>query len=82
MNINNTKEVLTTFVHLLIQQSLGSFPHVQVCVHTTGSVVRTEWDENQDRKELETSRSPLCAGKAEKEPEQPQNNHKGACADR
>ena len=78
----NTIEVLTTFVHLLIQQSLGSFPHVQVCVHTMGSVVGTKWDESQDMKELETSRSPLCAGKAEKEPEQPQNNCKGTYTDR
>ena len=50
MYVNNTIEILTTFVHLLIQQSLGSFPHVQVCVHTVGSVVGTEWDESQDRK--------------------------------
>lgn len=78
----NTIEVLTTFVHLFIQQSLGSFLHVQVCVHTMGSVVGTKWDESQDRKELETSCSPLCAGKAEKEPEQPQNNRKGAYTDR
>ena len=78
----NTIEVLTTFVHLLIQQSLGSIPHVQVCVDTMGSVVGTKWDESQDMKELETSRSPLCAGKAEKEPEQPQNNCKGTYTDR
>ena len=61
----NTIEVLTTFVHLLIQQSLGSIPHVQVCVDTMGSVVGTKWDESQDMKELETSCSPLCARKAE-----------------
>ena len=46
------------------------------------SVVGTKWDESQDMKELETSRSPLCAGKAEKEPEQPQNNCKGTYTDR
>ena len=82
MYVNNTIEILTTFVHLLIQQSLGSFPHVQVCVHTVGSMVGTEWDESQDRKKLGTCCSPLCAGKAEKEPELPQSNGKEACTDR
>ena len=51
--VNSTLEILSTFVHVFIQQSLESFPCVcvcvcvraracvEVCVHTVGSVVGT-----------------------------------------
>ena len=55
--VNSSLEILSTFVHVFIQQSLESFPCVcvcvcvrartcaracvEVCVHTVGSVVGT-----------------------------------------
>ena len=74
MYVNSTLEILSTFVHLFIQQSLESFLCVCVCVCVRAHVWRsvfTPWavwwglecDEGQDRKELETSHSPRVRGR-------------------
>ena len=64
--VNSTLEILSTFVHVFIQQSLESFPCV--CVWRSVFTLWAVWwvlecDERQDRKDLEISHSPRVRGR-------------------
>ena len=64
MYVNYTIEVLTTVAHIFIRQLLGSFlcVCVQVCVHTVGTVVRTQVKGEAGRERAGNQPPSPCAG--------------------